>query len=551
MEQPGIGYALERLGGMIRGWVAVTAPPSGVRFDRDVEVPMRDGTVLRVNVFRPERDAKVPAIVSAHPYGKDALPAKGLFGYRAPLMYRIMRQRGQARVSAWTSWEAPDPGYWASRGYAVVNCDLRGFHRSDGEGSLLSLQQARDYHDVVEWIAAQPWSTGKVGMCGVSYLAISQWLGASQRPPHLAAICPWEGFTDPYRDVCYPGGVREDGFIPFWANNLKGETRNRDHLRNEQLARPLLDAWWAEHSIDLEAIDVPTLVCGSFSDHNLHTNGSFEGFRRIASRDKWLYTHRDGKWVAFYSEEGLAFQSRFFDCFLKGEDNAMRDVPPVRLEVRDVGDAVHEVRAEHEWPLARTRWTRLHLHADGTLRGAPAVSSAEVVYDTAHGRASFSHVFEADTEVTGPMKLRLHLEARGADDLVVFAGVRKLRGGREVVFEGSYGFGRDMVTRGFLKASHRRLDESSTPERPVLRHDREEKLRTGEVVAVEIALLPSATLFRSGDVLRLDVQGRYFYRRHPLLGQFPAGYEASPAGTAVLHCGGARDAHLLVPVIPA
>ncbi|MGD0529920.1 MAG: CocE/NonD family hydrolase [Polyangiaceae bacterium] len=550
MEQPGFGYAFERLGGMVRGWAEVTAPQSGVRFDRDVEVRMRDGVVLRVNVFRPEADAKVPVIVSAHPYGKDALPRRSLLGYRAPMMYRIMRQPGRARFSAWTSWEAPDPGYWASRGYAVVNCDLRGFHRSDGEGSVFSHQQGRDVHDVIEWIAAQPWSSGKVGMCGVSYLAISQWLAAAERPPHLAAICPWEGFTDAYRDLGYPGGVREDGFVPFWANNLKSETRNRDALREEQLARPLLDAWWGEHSVDLEAIDIPALVCASFSDHNLHTRGSFEGFRRIASRDKWLYTHRGGKWAEFYSDDALAFQSRFFDCFLKGEETGISDVPPVRLEVRDVGNVAHEVRAEHEWPLARTQWTPLYLHSDGTLCDAPAGASTEVAYDTARGRASFSFTFRTDTEVTGPMKLRLHLEARGADDLVVFAGVRKLRDGREVVFEGSYGFGRDMVTRGWLKASHRRLDEASTPQRPVLRHDREEKLLAGEIVAAEIELMPSATLFRAGDVLRLDVQGRYFYRRHPLLGQFPAGYELGAPGTAVLHCGDTCDAHLLVPVIP-
>src|SRR5579859_714022 len=189
---PGIGYALERIGRFLSGWTRVTAPPPGVRFERDVEVRARDGVILRVNVFRPEGDARVPVLMSAHPYGKDALPRKGIFGYRAPMLYRIMRQGGDARISAWTSWEAPDPAYWTGRGYAVINCDLRGFHRSDGDGSLLTRDQGRDCHDVVEWAAAQPWSTGKVGMCGVSYLAISQWLTAAERPPHLAAICPWE-----------------------------------------------------------------------------------------------------------------------------------------------------------------------------------------------------------------------------------------------------------------------------------------------------------------------------------------------------------------------
>jgi hypothetical protein len=542
-------YAIRRLGGIARGWVRITNPPAGVRVERDVEVRVRDGTILRLNVFRPEAAGRFPVLLSAHPYGKDALPRKGLFGWRTSIQYRAMRQPATSWISPWTTWEAPDPAYWVPRGYAVLNCDLRGFFRSDGVGSVFSRAQGRDLHDVVEWAAQTPWSTGKVGMLGVSYLAITQWLTAAERSPHLAAICPWEGFTDPYRDLCYPGGVREEGFVRFWGGQIKAQPRNHDDLVEEQAARPLWDAWWAERTPDLERIVVPALICGSFSDHNLHSRGSFEAFRRIASRDKWLYTHRDGKWNAFYSDEARALQSRFFDFFLKGESNGMREVPPIRLEVRDVGDVVHEVRAEREWPLARAQWTSLYLHSDGTLRES-AAAPGEVRYETAHGAACFAWTAPADTELSGPMKLRLHVEARGADDLLLFVGVRKLRDGREIVFEGSYGFGRDLVTRGWLKASHRQVDElRSAPWRPFLRHDREEKLAPGEVVAVEIELLPSATLFRQGDVLRLDIQGHYFFPRNPLFGQFPAGYEASTPATAALHVGGLHDSHLLVPRI--
>jgi hypothetical protein len=206
----------------------------------------------------------------------------------------------------------------------------------------------------------------------------------------------------------------------------------------------------------------------------------------------------------------------------------MRDVPPVRLEVRDVGDAVHEVRQEREWPLARTRWTPLYPHADGRLADDAPGAAGQVAYDCVRGAASFAWTVPRDLELTGPMTLRLHVEVRDAAELLLFAGVRKLRAGREMTFEGSYGFGRDLVTRGWLRVA---------------------ALGPGEVRAVEIALLPSATWFRAGDVVRLDVQGRYFFRRHPLFGQFPAGYEASRGGTGVLHVGGARDAHLRVPIV--
>ena len=113
--------------------------------------------------------------------------------------------------------EAPDPAWWAAQGYAVVNCDLRGAGTSEGSAGLLSDQEGEDVYDLVEWAAAQPWSTGAVGMMGVSYLAMSQWKAAALQPPGLKAICPWEGFTDAYRDLMRPGGIRENGFVTLWG----------------------------------------------------------------------------------------------------------------------------------------------------------------------------------------------------------------------------------------------------------------------------------------------------------------------------------------------
>jgi hypothetical protein len=150
------------------------------------------------------------------------------------------------------------------------------------------------------------------------------------------------------------------------------------------------------------------------------------------------------------------------------------------------------------------------------------------------------------------MVLHLSVEARGANDAHLFVAVRKFAEGREVGFEGSYGFPRDTVTKGWLKASLRRLAAGPAEVwRPVHPYDAPEPLRPGEAVPVATELLPSATRFRRGDVLRLDVQGRWFFHRNPLRGQFPAAYQASPPGTVLLHCGGATAAHLLVPVIPA
>jgi uncharacterized protein len=434
----------------------------------------------------------------------------------------------------------------------VVNCDLRGAGTSDGSASVLSDQEGEDVHDLIEWAAAQPWSTGAVGLLGVSYLAISQWKAAALRPPSLRAISPWEGFTDVYRDLCYPGGIREDGFTRMWSVGLR-KVRQRYKLTDEQRRRPLRDEWWRRLVPALAGIDVPALICGSFSDNNLHGRGSFRGWQHISSADRFLYTHRGGKWATFYATEARAAQLRFFDRYLRG-----RDVPPpprVRLEVRERRNVIASVRDEDGWPLDRTAWTPLYLTASG-LAAEPPTTAGRIGFGLRTQGACWEWTVPADTELTGPMALRLWVEVSGADDVDLFAGVEKWRGHRYVPFEGSYGFGRDRITTGWLKASLRALDEAaSRPHEPVPACTARQPLAPGQVVQADLALGPSATLFRAGETLRLVVAGRWLWPRNPLTGQFPAAYQRGPAGRGTdpictVHWGPGRQARLLVPVIP-
>ncbi len=523
---PPLSYLWERIGRILQCPVKVQPPPPGIVFERDQEVRVRDGTVLRLNVFRPQAEGRYPVLMSAHPYSKDRL------SFRLPPMYRLLRQSDPFTLSHWTGWEAPDPGRWVPWGYVVINADLRGFFRSEGQGAVLSGQEAEDYYDLIQWAAAQPWSNGKVGLAGVSYLALSQYAVAALRPPSLAAICPWEGFSDVYRDLAYPGGVREDGFVPFWTARLP-QQRLTGRLRQQQLEHPLDDEIWHSMRPELERIQVPALICGSFSDQNLHTRGSFEAFQRISSPQKWLFTHRQGKWAAFYREPGLGWQKRFFDHFLRGEANGMDQVPAVRLEVRSQRDHVHEVRQATQWPPAELTWSWLEL------------GPTPVEFQLARGSVHFWHRFQHDTLLVGPMRLQLEVELQ--QDACLFAGIRKFQGEREVVFEGSYGFGYDLVSRGFLRASHRQLDESRTTSyRPYHTHTQRLPVVAGQSLGLDLEMLPSATHFAAGDQLRLDLQGSYFFARHPLWGQFPAGYEVSPPGRCrVLRC------RLLLPQLPA
>lgn len=542
-------YALDRIRGILRPPVEVYAPAgASLAIDGDVAITLRDGTILRANVYRPIGEGPFPVLVCAHPYGKDKLPKPRRFGgYAYSFQYRALRQAGPVRFSSLTSWEAPDPAWWTARGYVVVNTDLRGSGTSEGTGELLSVAEGRDVHDVVEWAAAQLWSTGHVGMIGVSYLAISQWEGAAHHPPHLRAIVPWEGMTDPYRDLLRPGGIREKGFVKLWSTALKAN-RLSYSLGDRNAEHPVRDDFWKSIAADLSTIDVPTLVCASFSDNNLHSRGSFRGFQQITSEHKHAYTHRGGKWSAFYSDEARRAQLAFLDRHVRGTDT--EELPPVRLEIRESRDVVTEVRDESAWPLPSTQWTALHL-TDSGLRTEPPTTAGSIAFDTRKGGARFGWTLSGDTEITGPMALRLYVEVGGSNDVDLYTGVEKWRSTVYVPFEGSYGFGRDRIATGWMRASMRALDATtSTPHEPVPTYSRAEPLRAGQIVQVDIPLGPSATLFRAGEQLRLVVAGRWLWPRNPLTGQFPAAYEKGPKGTCTLHWGPEHPSRLLIPAIP-
>lgn len=548
-RRPGaLRYAWTRLRTAIRPPVTVYAPePGSVQADLDVAVPVRDGTRLRVDVFRPPGPGRFPVVMCAHPYGKDNGPRRTRRGFRLPVQYRAMRQPAPVEISCLTGWEAPDPAWWVQRGYAVVNADLRGAGTSDGVGALLSDLEGRDVHDLVEWAARQPWSSGGVGLLGVSYLAISQYKAAALRPQGLRAICPWEGFTDAYLDLFRPGGVLEDGFAAVWVRGTRRSTRLSVDLGEGRTGHPLRDDWWAALAPDLGAVAVPMLVCASFSDNNLHGRGSFRAFEQVGSADRFAYTHRGGKWSTFYGEEARRVQLAFFERFVRGDDRVPAP-PRVRLEVREGRDAVVDVRHEDRWPPARTRWTPLYLAPAGALTDGPPVEPGAVTFAPRRLAAAFTWTAPVDTELTGPMSARLWVGTDGAEDVDLVVGVEKWRAGRFVPFEGSYGWGRDRVTTGWLAASLRELDpERSLPGRPVHTFAHRWPLPPGEVVPVHIALGPSATLFRAGESLRFVVAGRWLSTRNPLTGQFPGHYRTRARGRVTLHWAADRPAHLLVP----
>jgi len=521
-------------------------PP--IAIERDLAVPMRDGARLFVNLFRPAADRPYPVIMSVTPYGKDKLPDR-----LATFFMRLSGVKfGKLNCSRLTGFEAPDPVYWVQQGYIVLQADVRGMHKSEGQAGVLRRQDAEDYYDLIEWAASQPWCTGRVGLMGVSYLAMSQWHVAALKPPHLRAIVPWEGVTDLYRELAFHGGIPETKFVALWAKKRIKSGRNprfplAEDFLSEQAAHPLDDKYWASKRPILENIDVPALVCASWSDHGLHTRGSIEGFERISSGQKWLFTHGRKKWETFYSEEALAWQKRFLDHFLQEAGNGMDRVPKVRLEVRR-GYYRQEVRNEESWPPSSVQPALLYLCANaGSLQREPAVSQGKVQYRpaTRNGRAVFSLRFERAVELIGSMRLKLWVSTSEGDDLDLFVVLRKLDStGSEVFFSGFNGYERDGVAKGWLRASHRELDASrSTPLRPWHSHTRIQKLRSGDIVPLEIEVLPSATLFEAGSTLQLTVQGRDA-ARYPAFGH----RQLVNRGWHAIFTGGPYDSCLAIPL---
>ena len=487
-----------------------------------------------------------PVIIGWGPYGKHLMPAVWFPGSDVRPEW----------ISKYAIFESPDPLYWTRHGYAVINVDPRGLWMSEGTmRGIMNSAEAEDVHDLIEWAGQQEWSNGKVGMTGVSYFAIIEWFAAATRPSHLAAISPWEGFSDRYREGVYHGGILETGLNGrWWTRYAKASLSETEDGWAMMHKYHVWSDYWADGVADLEKIEVPAYIVASWTDQGLHTRGTLEGFKRIASKHKWLEVHGRKKWEYQYQPENVERLRLFFDRFLKGMDNEVSQWPKVRLEVRERA-YVGEFRAEEEWPIARTKYQRLYLDAGANqLSESSVATESEVRYNSEvqESRAAFDYQFDHDTELIGHMRLHLWVEADAAEDMDLFIAVDKIdRDGNRVNFPW---FGMHMdghVALGWLRVSHRELDETrSTEYQPWLKHERQLKLKPGEIVPVDIEIWPSGTLFRRGEKLRLSIQGSDPYR-YPPETIVIAHAETINTGEHIVRTGGRYDSYLVVPVIPS
>jgi uncharacterized protein len=516
-----------------------------ILIEKDVAVPLRDGGTISANVFRPPGTGRHPVIITLGPYPKD-VP----FSEWNPAAWAKMVEKGDHM-----HWETVDPEWWVPRGYAVIRCDTRGTGKSPGRPRLLSQAEAVDFHDAVEWAAARPWSNGKVAVMGVSYFAMNAWRVAATRPPHLAAIVPWEGAVDLYRDANRHGGIYSSGFMQAWGGHVRRYQNDGGQADPAPLSPETIGATPDRYAPRLENIVVPLLSAGNWGGVGLHLRGNIEGYLGAGSEHKFLQVHVGDHILPFYSLEGRLTQLRFLEEFLRGVDTGLTREPPIRLAIRRPGDR-YRWRYEDQWPIARTRFTPLWLDARaGALAAERTVAPGTTTYSAepgaARGAATFAtRPFAEETEITGPAKLRVWVSST-IDDADLFVVLRDIGpDGEEVTFPGVVPGGNSRVAAayGWLRASHRKLDPArSTPARPYHAHDEIQKLVPEKPVAVDVEIWPSATVFEPGHRLVLEVRASDD-PRHSFPHTDPR--DRIQKGQVTLHAGGDLDSHLLVPMVP-
>jgi hypothetical protein len=570
----------------------------GMQIDWDVPIKMDDGLVLKADVYRPPKSGKYPVILTYGPY------AKGLsFQQGYPGAWDIMAAKHPdvpyGSTNKYQSWEVLDPEKWVlPEGYVVVRVDSRGCGRSPGYVDHFSPRETKDFYNCIEWAGVQPWSNGKVGVNGISYFAMNQWEVATLQPPHLAAMCAWEGAADWYRDSTHHGGM----LTTFWAawydvqvksvqyglgergprSVVTGElvcgdetfsdkemAKNRCDFGDEILAHPLDDQYHKERSPDWDKVKVPFLSAGNWGGTGLHPRGNTESFVRAASKDKWLEMHGIEHWTHFYTDYGVNIQKQFFAHFLKGEKNGWDKRPKVQLQVRHPGEKFVE-RFENEWPMARTKWTKFYLHPNGHWLGAePPKQPVKVEFEAMGKGVEFiSAPLEKETEITGPLAAKLFVSSSTTDADIFLVFKVYTPDLREVVFLGAID-PHTPVAQGWLRASHRKLDPKLTkPFRPYHTHDELQPLKPGVPAELDVEIWPTSIVVPAGYRIALSVRGKDYefadktgiklphFKNElkgcgPFLHNDPRDRPAKIfAGKTTLHIDPEHAPYVLLPVIP-
>ncbi|SPJ78819.1 related to acyl esterases [Fusarium torulosum] len=541
-------------------------------FEKDIVLPLRDGLKLYADVFRPKTDSKVPAILIWSPYGKTGNGPHGLG--MIPGRFGVP----ESQVSGYEKFEGLDPAVWPARGYAIVNVDLRGSWDSEGIVPWVGKQDGQDGYDAVEHVAKLPWCTGKVALGGNSWLAMVQWQIASQNPPSLAAIAPWEGNADFYRDTLARGGVPYP-YNAMWKllqDTMVGRKGAEAPISMlEQY--PLYNEYWDDKNVKLEKIKVPAYVLASFSSA-LHTTGSLRGYHDISSKDKWLRIHARQEWSDLYHPDNVDDLTKFYDYFVKGIKNDWMNTQRVRGSLVGFNQPnVANIPLE-SYPIPNTKNTKLYLGSGEKLVSSPQKEAEALSYDAAYvpkhplqggEELLFRYKIPKKTWLIGYSWLNISISNDSDDDIDVFAQIGKQDASGEQLVNMNVPldelippvshhteaadtcFLKYLGPTGSLRGSHAITKVDPKPGRftgewPEYTNTARKAIPAGTVTKLEIPIWPTGIVFEEGEYLTLKVSGHYMSFMEF---DFLHGASHANKGRHTVHVGDVSDSYLVVPLL--
>ena len=537
--------------------------------EKDVKVEVRDGLKMALRIYRPDGSGPFPALFAASPYRYDnnLLPSTPMF-----------------------LWRETGPIEWyVEQGYAYVHADVRGSGVSEGEYGFHTREEQRDLYDIIEWIARQGWSNGRVGGIGQSYYCISQWFMGIEGPPHLACIAPYDGMVDPYRHMAYPGGI-EGNFLPYWYNSsvrvpnlfpANGhQPRKLPHdFVWDAMEHPFYDEYWKERAAveRLDKIKTPLFSYGVWAKMDLHCSGNIVGYLGAKGPKKLAISGTPTPFSSQQEFSSIEFHKKnllpFYDKHLKGLKTAFDQRPNVEYTVHNTG----QVRSFETWPPPGTEPRRFYLAPgpsgsvsslnDGGLAGEPVASGGSTSYaypqtiwslgvvavgpqgpDPARGVLTFtSQPLGADLEIAGSGRLILHASSTRPDmDFIVKLSEQFPQSEQERSSGTNPRY--RIVTKGYLRASHSldRDERLSVADLLYYRHDRERPLQPGQLCEMEIPLLPMAYRFRKGNRIRVEVANGDSAVTDLL---FTHIYRPDKHGTDTIYHDAGRPSRLVLPVL--
>jgi uncharacterized protein len=509
----------------------ISQPQYKMKAERDIFVPVRDGTRLAVNIYRPDVPGKFPALLSMGGYGKELqeelIPPQPL--YKSPVW--------DGNIEA---GETPDI---VARGYVQVIGDVRGIGKSEGEyPGMSSSQEGRDGADIIEWIAKQPWCDGNVGMIGYSYYGQIQLKIAIEQPPHLKAIFVSHVGGDFYRDWTYGGGILSlffyglwdgrhgtSGFAPKNAVSLMQKTLTKEeferrrqellnhpdikywpnlfHLLNypqknpwffDMVMNPLDGPFWQDRSVYpfYDKIKVPVFVVGKVAHES---TGYWDIYNGLKTTKKLMVKPNGPEERPWREDHELIL--RWYDHWLKGNDTGILEEPQVKLFIQ----GLNLWRYEKEWPIPGTEYTNCYLRrwellsfAPETLQPEPDCFLQQPLYLSTK-RDSVKYIsppLPDDLTVIGTTAFKLFASIDQDDTNWIVK-----------LFDVGPGNQETRVGKGYLKASHRALDmEKSKVGWPYHKHTKVEPVKPGEVLEYDISLGVVTNVFRAGHRIKLEIE---------------------------------------------